>query len=177
MISLIDKELFRKTEGRLYRYYRQLKQIEKLKNIVVLLWKQKETIERDIKETNVSIDPESKSIDYSQDRVTASSDGCSYAEKEIIRAIEKLEKELIYKKKKILKLRARIREMEEQTEDMNYNISMLSEEAKRFIEWKYGEGKSIDYIAAEMYAGARTTAYRKREELVENIAQWCNVIK
>ncbi|AKA72219.1 hypothetical protein CSCA_5094 [Clostridium scatologenes] len=33
------------------------------------------------------------------------------------------------------------------------------------------------YIYIEMYAGARATAYRKREELVQDIAQWCNFIK
>lgn len=101
----------------------------------------------------------------------------SYAEQQIIREIEKLERELIYKKKRILKTNARIREIEEQIQDMQYNLSTLKEKPKRFIEWKYGEGKSIDWIANEMYGGARATAYRKREELVENIDQWCNFKK
>jgi hypothetical protein len=55
---------------------------------------------------------------------------------------------------------------------MDYNIQMLNEEYKRLIEWKYGENKSLDWIATEMYGGARTTAYRKREEIVESIAQY-----
>jgi hypothetical protein len=54
---------------------------------------------------------------------------------------------------------------------------MLSEESKRLLEWKYGEGKSVEWIATEMFGGARATAYRKREELVEDIAQWCSFVK
>lgn len=175
MINLLEKDLFKKTEGRLYRYYRSLKEIEKLKNRVVLLWKQKEQIEQDIRNTNVKIDYVQSGAVISE-RVQTSSFGTSYAEREIVNAIEKLERELLHKKRKILKLHARIREMEEQIADMDYNISMLSEEYKRFLEWKYGERKSIDWIATEMYGGARTTAYRKREELVESIAQWCNIV-
>jgi len=176
VINLLDKDLFKKTEGRLYRHYRNKKEIEKLKSRVVLLWKQKEQIEQDIRTTNVKIDYYQSGMALGE-RVQTSSTGTSYAEREIIKAIEKLERELIQKKKKILKLEARIREKEEQIADMDYNISMLSEEYKRFLEWKYGERKSIDWIATEMYGGARTTAYRKREELVESIAQWCNIVK
>ncbi len=173
---MIDKDLFKKTEGRLYRHYRNLKEIEKLKSRVVLLWKQKEQIEQDIRTANVKIDYYQSGMALGE-RVKTSSTGTSYAEREIIKAIEKLERELIQKKKKILKLHARIREKEEQIADMDYNIQMLSEEYKRLIEWKYGENKSLDWIATEMYAGARTTAYRKREEIVESIAQWCHIVK
>lgn len=175
MINLLEKDLFKKTEGRLYRHYRNKKEIEKLKSRVVLLWKQKEQIEQDIRTTNVKIDYYQSGMALGE-RVQTSSTGTSYAEREIIKAIEKLERELIQKKKKILKLEARIREKEEQIADMDYNIQMLNEEYKRLIEWKYGERKSIDWIATEMYGGARTTAYRKRDELVESIAQWCNII-
>lgn len=176
VINLIDKDLFKKTEGRLYRHYRNLKEIEKLKSRVVLLWKQKEQIENDIRNTNVKIDYYQSGVGFGE-RVQTSSTGTSYAEREILSAITKLENELVEKKKKILKLHARIREKEEQIADMDYNIQMLNEEHKRLIEWKYGENKSLDWIATEMYGGARTTAYRKREELVESIAQWCNIVK
>lgn len=173
---MLDKEAFRKTEGRLYRYYTQFKLIDKLKHKVVTLYKQLEAIKEDLKNTNIKIDPiESKSMDYSKERVTSSNNGTSYAENEIMRAIEKLENEYIYKKKKMLKLHARIRQMEEEIEDMNYNISLLSEESKRFIEWKYSDKKSIEFIAQNLNI-ATATAYRKREELVEEIAQFNKLV-
>lgn len=160
---MIDKEMFRKIEGRLYRHFKQLKLIEKLKHKVCILWRQKEQIESDIKNTNITIKTGlNMGIDYGE-RVQTSPSGSSYAEQEMLRAIGNLERELLSKKKKILKLHTRIREMEEQVQDMKFNLSMLNEESKRFIEWKYGECKSVEWIANKIFGGARTTAYRKRE--------------
>ncbi|AJA42577.1 putative transcriptional regulator (endogenous virus) [Clostridium phage phiCT453B] len=173
---MINKETFRKTEGRIYRYYKQLKEIDKFEYICRQLEEQKEKIRNDIKETNIFIEEESRSITY-EERVQTSSTGSSYAENECIRQIEKLEKEWKYVRRKLLRKKARIRELERQVTPLKYNINMLSEESKRFIEWKYAEGKSVDWIANKMYGGARSTAYRKREELVENIAQWYNIIE
>lgn len=172
---MIDKDTFKKTEGRLYRHYRQLKDIDKLEYVCRELESQKEKIRKDIQETNICLEEESRSITY-EERVQTSSSG-SYAENEVVRQIENLEKEWKYVRKKLLKKKARIRELERQVASLKYNIGMLSEESKRFIEWKYGECKSVDWIAAEMYGGARSTAYRKREELVEDIANWCNFAK
>jgi hypothetical protein len=173
---VLDKENFRKTEARIYLYYQQLKLIDKLKHKVVILYKQLESIKDDLKNTNIKIDPvESRSFDYSRERVTSSNNGTSYAESEIIRAIENLEKEYIYKKRKMFKIHTRIRHMEEEIEDMRYNLSLLNEESKQFIEWKYGEKKSIEFIAQKLCI-APATAYRKREELVEEIAQFSRII-
>lgn len=176
---MIDKEIFRKTEGRLYRYYKQLKLIEKLKSKVILLLGQKEQIEKEkveLKHLNIDIGL-NMGIDYSREKIQSSSSGMGEAERETIKYIDNLDKQLKYVVKNILKINARIRELELQIQDMQFNLSMLNEELKRFIEWKYGEEKSIEWISEEMYQGARSTAYRKREELVEGIAQWCNVIR
>jgi hypothetical protein len=76
---MIDKEAFRKTESRLYRHYKQLKLIEKLKNKVVLLWKQKEQIDKEkIVLKHLSIDTGlNMGIDYSREKIQTSSDGSS----------------------------------------------------------------------------------------------------
>lgn len=173
----IDKETFRRTEGVLYRHYRKLRNIENIEEEIKELQRQIEEIRKDVRETNIYIEPGlNMGISYDE-RVQTSTDETSYAEKETIRQIEKLEKEWKYVRRKLLKKKARIREFERQVAPLKYNINMLSEESKRFIEWKYAEGKSVDWIANEMYGGARSTAYRKREELVENIAQWYNIIE
>lgn len=173
---MITKEQFKKTEGRLYRYYRQLKLIDKLKHKVVILYKQIQQIQEDIKNNRVFISPDINGIDYSAEKVISSSDGSSYFEKEFVRAVDMLDRELVFKKRKILKLNVRIRQMEEEIEDMKYNISMLSEECKRFVEWKYGtDSKNIEFIA-ENLGMALATAYRKREEIVDSIANLSNFV-
>ncbi|KOR24173.1 hypothetical protein [Clostridium sp. L74] len=173
---MLDKKIYAKTEGRLYRYFRDNRELGKLKSRVSHISKRIETIMDKIKNNNVTLEEESKSIIY-EERVQTSSNGTSYAERELIRQIERLELELGENIKKKGKLEYKIREIEEQISVMENNLSSLNEESKRFVECKYGEGKSIDWIAVEMFGGARSTAYRKKDELIESIAQWSNFIK
>ncbi|GKX65633.1 hypothetical protein [Inconstantimicrobium mannanitabidum] len=170
----MDKEQFRKIESRLYKYYRDIKLIEKLKRKVVLLYKQVEAISKEkVELKHMSLDTYTNlGVDYSREKIQSSSTGTSEAERETIKYIDKLEKERINKIKKMQKTNCRIRTIEEEQEDMRSNIEMLNEENKRFLEWKYGEQKSMDWIAIEMFQGARTTAYRKREEIIQDLGQW-----
>ncbi|KRQ86039.1 hypothetical protein ABG79_02171 [Caloramator mitchellensis] len=173
---MIKDDVFRKTEGHLYRYYNTLKKIKALEEECKELEKQKEKIKQDLKETKVSIDTElNMGIDYSRSKIQTSNDGTSYAEKALVKEIEKLEKEWFYVRKKYLKKRIKIRELERQIYTLKCNLLMLSEENKRFLELKYGDKKSIDEIAYILNI-ARATVYRKREELIEDIARWVNLI-
>lgn len=174
----MDKELFRKTEGKLYRYYKNLRFIQKLKRDLNLLNKQKNEIENEkVELKHLQIEVYSNmGIDYSKEKIQSSSSGIGEAERETMNYIDNLNKQLDCIIRKILKTKSKIREIEFEISDIEFNINMLSEESKRFIEWKYGEHKSVGWIAVEMYGGARSTAYRKREELVENINLWNNII-
>lgn len=60
---MIDKELFRKTERRIYRYCRSLTEIEKLVHKINVLEEQKDKIRQDRSETNIFLE-ESRSITY-----------------------------------------------------------------------------------------------------------------
>lgn len=166
----MDKELFRKTEGKLYRYFQSKKKIYSLNNEIANMEHRKEIIEYDIKHINVTIDYYQNGTGI-QERVQTSPTGSSYAEMEMCREIEKLEREHIIVTKKILKNKAKIRELESFIEHMNENIGQLQEEDKRFIELKYGDKKNLLYISIKLNM-SKTTAYRKREELVENIAEY-----
>lgn len=172
---MMDKEIFRRTEGRLYRYFEDKQKIKCLELECIDLNQQKERIRKDIQETNVFIEEESKSITY-EERVQTSSSNSSYAEKALINEISSLEKEWIYIRKKLLKKRTKIREIERRVSHIKNNLAMLSEENKRFIELKYGDKKSIEEIA-EIMNLARATAYRKREDLIENICRWLYLIR
>ena len=170
----MDKETFRKTERMLYVYYRNLKEIEKLEYICTRLEQQKEKIRKDIQETNIDLEEESISISYSE-RVQTSNIS-SYVDREIERQIDKLENEWKLIRKRILKNRAKIRQLEREIAPINYNVSMLLEEAKKFVKLKYKDKRSVPCIAELMYAGAIATAYRKREEILENMNQFYKVI-
>lgn len=167
--AMISEELFKETEKKIFSYYRNLKEINKLKQRVEVLSRQKEAIEKDIRETNVDIEPEIKAVDYSKERVQSSSANSSYIEAALIKEIEKLERERKDTIQKILDCNARIREIETSTSEMEYVINDLSEEYKRFLELKYKELKALEYIADNLSIG-KTTACRRRKEIIENIA-------
>ena len=59
---------------------------------------------------------------------------------------------------------------------MDFNINMLNEESKRFLELKYSDKAKVISIAQKMNM-AVATVYRIIEEIVENVANFMNIIK
>lgn len=98
---MLDKETFKKTEGWLYGYFRDLKEIENLKQECEELKAQEESIEWDIKNCNVSVVSDAHISPSFDEGVQISSTGESVAEKGIVRAIENLENELEYVRRKL----------------------------------------------------------------------------
>ncbi|KMT21579.1 hypothetical protein [Clostridium cylindrosporum] len=169
----MNNELFRKVEARLYDMYKKIKMINCLKRECESLQEHADMIMKDIKRSNISIEAEMYlGIDYSSINVQTSHNGDSYMDRELIAAITRLENEWRYVRRKLIKKHEKIREIERSILTLKNNIEMLSEENKRFIELKYGDKRSIPEIADMLNMG-RTTAYRKREELISDIAQWC----
>lgn len=171
----MDKELFRKTEGKLYRYYESKKHLFGLNEKIIRLENHKETIEYDIRHTNIRVDPYQNGAGINE-RVQTSSTGTSYAEQEMIKEIEKLERERVKLTKQLLKTKAKKRELENYISNMEFNINMLNEESKRFLELKYSDKAKVIAISQKMNM-AVATVYRIREEIVENIANFMNIIK
>lgn len=170
---MIDKDLFRKTEGRLYRYYRSLTEIDKLEYKISLLEDQKQKIKQDMKETNIFIEEESRSITY-EERVQNSSSCSSYAEKEMIRQIEKLERELKDTIRYSLKLKVKVRDIKKEIVDIEYTVRLLGKEYKDLLEMKYRDKKSFEAIGEKLHA-SKSAAFDKRDEVVEAIAKLLNV--
>ncbi|WML33190.1 hypothetical protein [Clostridium sp. OS1-26] len=168
---MINEENFRKTEGRLYRHYRKLKEIDKLEHRINILENQKEEIRQDLRETNITIEPESRSIDYSQERVQNSSSGTSYAEAAAIREIEKLEEELKRTIRQIRKLRAKIREIKNQDSDIEHAIGLLDEIYKQFVLLKYKDDLSVEQISRELHMSSKSTVSDWREKVIIDIAK------
>ncbi|BFK81478.1 hypothetical protein I3900191A7_16230 [Clostridium baratii] len=171
----MEKEVFRKTEGNIYRYYETKKAIFGINEKIARLEEQQESIEYDMKHTNIRIDPYQNGMGISE-RVQTSSNGTSYVEQEISKEIDKLDRERLRIIKLILKLKAKKRDMENYISNIEYNINMLNEESKRFLELKYSDKEKVVSIAYKMNM-AVATVYRVREEIIENIANFMNIIK
>lgn len=171
---MIDKETFRKTEGQLYGYFRDLKEINDLEVDCKELEEQKKGIESDIENCNVYVDPTKNMCISYNEKVQTSSTGESPAERGIISEIENLEREIKYVDRELRRKRARIRELQRNIAPMKRILTnpQPSQEISEFIKYKYDECKGVEWIATEMYGGVRSTAYRKREDIVEDIVKW-----
>jgi len=174
---MLDKETFKRTEGKLYGYFRDLKEMEALEMECKDLQDQEESIEWDIKHCNVYVVADSHMSPNFSEKVQTSPTGESAAEKGIVREIEKLEDELEYVGRKLRRNRARIRELNRNTSYLKKVLTVppLSKEIMEFISYKYKLNKSVNWIANEMYGGVRSTAYRRREEILEDIVKWGSV--
>jgi len=165
----LNKELFRKTEGKLYSYFREKKEINDIRVRIEQLEKQIESIEYDIKNTNIRIDYYQPGMGINE-RVQTSTNSTSYAESEIMRAIGKLEEERAIKIRNLFKLKAKRRDTESFITHMEQNLKDLNPENKKFIELKYRDEIKVNIIAERLNI-ATATAYRMRDELVEDIAK------
>lgn len=167
---MIDKEIFRKTEKKLYNFFRKDKKIGSLNRKIELLNNQIDDIEKKLRNINITIPEESRAITY-EERVQTSSDGTSYAERAAIRITDNLLKEQSRKFEEIAKLEEEIRDIEADNIIMEDNIKDLSEEDKHFLKLKYEEGKK-DWQVGEKLGMSQPTATRARQRLVENVARW-----
>ncbi len=166
----MEKELFKKTEGQLYRYYRYKKQISKKYRKVETLEEQIKAIDNQMRNVHnyiiLDVFPPSSGVG---ERVQASISGSSYMEKEMDNEVTKLEKIKVEKIKQKIKTESKIMEMKSFIRMIDTNIESLREEDKRFIEYFYGDNRNIPYIAIQLNL-SMPTCYRHREELLENIA-------
>ncbi|WP_243129241.1 hypothetical protein [Hathewaya massiliensis] len=167
---MIDKEEFRKTEKKLYNYYGKDKKIENLKKKIYLLYKQIEEIEIKLKKVDIDIPEESKCIAY-EERVQTSSDGTSYAERALMRITDRLINEQARKKEEIVRIEEEIRNIEADNIIIKENIKDLRNEDKQFLNLKYKEGMK-DWQVGVRLGMDQSTATRKRQKLVEDVARW-----
>ncbi len=172
---MIDKEIFRKTEKKLYNFFRKDKKISSINKKISLLNQQIDDIEEKLRGVNITIPEESRSITY-EERVQSSSDGASYAERTLIRITDSLLMEQSRKAEEISQLEQEIRDIEADNIIMEDNIKDLSEEDKHFLKLKYSEGKK-DWQVGKELGMSQPTATRARQRLVENVARWEGWVK
>lgn len=173
----MDKELFKKTEGILYRYYESVQVIARMKSKISFIDKKLEEIKSEMKNLN-NFEADvycNMGIDYAKDPVQTSASGSNEVERAMIKYINNLEK--VYKSylDEKLFLIEEVRKIELNNHDIEFNINSLNDEVRKFVELKYRDKESMKWITVELFAGIKSTAFRKREEVIFNIARWINI--
>lgn len=166
----MEEKLFKKTEEQLYRYYEYKNKIYKLERKVEDLEEQIQKIDNQMRNVHkyIHLDTDLPATGTGE-KVQTSISGTSYMEKQMEQEVTKLEKRKIEKIKSKIKTENKISDMKSFIKIMDTNIEHLLEEDKRFIEYLFGSKASIPYIAIKLNM-AQATAYRKKDDLIENIA-------
>lgn len=171
----MKSEVYKKVEERLYDIYEKIREVENIERECESLKLHSDMIKRDIQNANVEMEADiNMGVNYSSIKVQTSNSGGSYIDSELVRAITKLEEEWRYVRKKLLKKGQRIREIERSISYIRGKLDTLDEESRMFINLKYNERRSVVDVADHL-SMAKTTAYRKREEILSTVSKWINV--
>lgn len=166
----ISHEIINTTEDKIKSYYRQQAEMERFNHRLDLLYRHKEDIQKDIDESNISLDYSLRGINYDKDRVQTSVLS-SVQEDAIEKAFLRLEKQLENMDIEILDVKLSIRELERKISDTEFIINKLNDDARDFIRLRYKEHKSLRQISIRLNA-SEATIWRLREAVLYDISKW-----
>lgn len=166
----MDKDLFRRTEERVERYFKKDAKIKSLKKSINLLEKQIKNIEEELRSCNISIEPESSSPGF-EERVQTSSNGMSYAEREVMRVTELKIRRRTEKRLKIEELQELIENIETDSIDMEEIMLDISNEHKEILRLKYEKGWNEYKIAEEVHL-SQSQVNKKIRQVIIKIGDW-----
>lgn len=175
--SYIPREVYSKTEGLLYAYYKDKKEINNIDNEIRILEDNIKELEYDITHTRVSVNEEEcYQVGTGVGEKIQSSMSCeSHAERVIIRAIEKLERERADSIGRLNKLKGKKRKFKSRYSRLENNISTLSGELQDFLKYKYQDKLYQIQIAYKLHT-SQPTVTRRRSEVIMNVAQFMHWI-
>lgn len=162
----MSRDRFKKTEDKLYNYFNKEKKIATLNYRIELLKKQIDKINQELRECDVNIEIESSSLGF-EERVQTSSDGTSYAEREVIRITELKLKRKVSKEIEI----EEIENIELDNSILEYNLKYINEEWYKLLELKYKFKKNETQISFEMNI-SQSQVNKIKQKAIANIQRW-----
>jgi len=166
----VSRDRFKKTEDKLYNYFNKEKKIATLNYRIELLKKQIDKINQELRECDVNIEIESSSLGF-EERVQTSSDGTSYAEREVIRITELKLKRKVSKEIEIEELKEEIENIELDNSILEYNLQYINEEWYKLLELKYKFKKNETQISLEMNI-SQSQVNKIKQKAIADIRRW-----
>lgn len=166
----MSRDKFKKTEDKLYNYFNKEKKIATLNYRIELLKKQIDKINQELRECDINIEIESSSLGF-EERVQTSSDGTSYAEREVIRITELKLKRKVSKEIEIEELKEEIENIELDNSILEYNLQYINEEWYKLLELKYKFKKNETQISLEMNI-SQSQVNKIKQKAIADIRRW-----
>ena len=166
----MSRDIFKKTEEKLYNYFNKEKKIATLNYRIEVLKKQIYKINQELRECDVNIKIESSSPGF-QERVQSSPDGTSYAEREVIRITDLKLKRKLSKEIEIEEIKEEIENIELDNSILEYNLQYINEEWYKLLELKYKFKKNETQISLEMNI-SQSQVNKIKQKVISNIQRW-----
>lgn len=169
-MSEITDQQYRATEGRLYRYFRQLPRLQRIEAIINELETQRATLHLRIEE-GLRLKPPSAVASYS-DMPPSGNNNTSPLERSWEKAedaLEALHERYAEAGTKLLELEVERGRLREYTVEVTFALSLLDEEEAAIVRQRYNLQRSHYQIAQVLNCGA-TTVRRRVSEIVEKVA-------
>lgn len=166
----IKKELFDKTEDQLKKYFSKDKIIKSLQDRIFILDRQIESINRDLRDCNVSIEIESSSPSFEQ-KVQTSSNGTSYAEREVMRVTEIRIRRIEDKKVEKEKVLEKLDNIEIECNEIEWKIKDFTGELKTLLELSYKD-KCNEYMVSQKMNLSQSQVNKRKKQMIQKIIMW-----
>ena len=165
----MNSETKKNVEDKLFHYYKEKSCIERLKRKVSLLEKQIDDTDYQIRNVHKYINLDTDlSASGTGERVQTSRDNTSYFEKEMINQVTKLQREKVNIIKNKIKTENRIKNIELFIGNIGNVIVDLDKKSINYIELKYRDKKSDQYIAIELMTSI-SSVYRLRDKIIGHL--------
>lgn len=166
----MSRDRFKQTEDKLYNYFNKEKKIATLNYRIEVLKKQIDKINQELRECDVNIEIESSSPAF-EERVQSSSDGTSYAERELIRITDLKLKRKLSKEIEIEEIKEEIENIELDNSILEYNLQFINEEWYKLLELKYKFKKNEVQISLEMNI-SQSQVNKIKQKVIADIRRW-----
>ena len=166
----MSRDRFKKTEDKLYNYFNKEKKIATLNYRIEVLKNQIDKINQELRECDINIEIESSSPAF-EERVQRSTDGTSYAEREVIRITDLKLKRKLSKEIEIEEIKEEIENIELDNSILEYNLKYINEEWYKLLELKYKFKKNETQISLEMNI-SQSQVNKIKQKAIANIQRW-----
>ena len=167
-MSTSEKKSF--AEQKLKDFFSGAHEIERLNHNLDLLYRHKSETQKDIYESNTTLDPNMKVINYNNNKIRTFSTNHPQ-EKSINHAFDKLEKKLQKLDEEIIDVKYEIREIEKKINDISFLINKMSKESYELIKLKYKDKKSAVYICSKLHL-SESGFYRLKELILTDLSNF-----
>lgn len=162
----MDKAMYRKLEERLYRHYRRVLQLERFEKALKATRDRIATLEERISSCNYTLENPLKSPSF--DGMPGSGEPGNPIEQALMKAHEKMERELGKYYVRLADLSIAVNRISEETELLDLIIGDLEDQEKQIVDLRYNQGYTFRDMEALLFSD-HVNLHRAKDRVLDFI--------